>query len=352
MIGTDESLRHEVANSMFDVSENCDSKTSSGVISNSGWGIFPRVYSNAVQLLGECNRPYILSASAVEFHLGACFDLLSSSPKPVQVDPDTCDLVGATLRDMRDISDLLRFLTLVRTNRTTRSTRMNAQSSRSHAALILYLRQMDSNSYCQTAFTLVDLAGAERPTKTKEKRFTGTDMIIWQLSKGGEVPIGAQAFIVNWELTMIATEIEKATESYKKQNRCYKQPRQLSTDAIQFLSSGFNGTALTAMCLCLSSANVNGWETWFSLQWGESVSKLAIPVRSQKPVNIHKALVLAEREATMAKRELEGAAKNRFYAKRAFRVDVAYKKISDLKHMLDSVTNADESTNSDELSSF
>ena len=136
----------------------------------------------------------------------------------MKIDPDSCEPIGATTMEMKSMDDLLRYLNLVQSNRTTRGTRVNASSSRSHAALILTLRQIDpdAKTYVQTSFTLVDLGGAERPTKTKEKRFTGTDMVLWDLSKGKDVPTGAQAFIINWELSMIATEITRATEAHRK----------------------------------------------------------------------------------------------------------------------------------------
>ena len=212
---------------------------------------------------------------------------------------------------------------------------MNDCSSRSHAALILTLRQIDvdDKTYSQTSFTLVDLGGAERPNKTKEKRFSSTDMVLWDLSKGKEVPIGAQAYIINWELSMIATEIARATEAHRKK-RPYASPRQLSTDATRFLSSSFNGSAVTCLCLCLSLANINGWETWFSLTWGENVSKLAINVRRQKPRSITKATMEAEKEVRIARQDLQGASKkNKFYARRKFRFVAASKKLSDLNAM-------------------
>jgi hypothetical protein len=56
--------------------------------------------------------------------------------------------------------------------RTTVATKMNTKtvsgdgSSRSHAFFILRLSQLIDGEFQQTKFTLVDLAGAERPGKT------------------------------------------------------------------------------------------------------------------------------------------------------------------------------------------
>ena len=87
------------------------------------------------------------------------------------------------------MADLLPFLEQVQMNRTTRSTAMNRAdgehggSSRSHAALILTLTQLDEceENVATTTFTLMDLAGAERPSKTKEKRFSGSEMLLYRL---------------------------------------------------------------------------------------------------------------------------------------------------------------------------
>jgi len=266
--------------------------------------------------------------------------LLTPRANVVQIDPDSSEPMGATTMEMTSMADLLRYLNLVRRNRTTRGTRMNASSSRSHAALILTLRQVDADvkTFSQTTFTLVDLGGAERPTKTKEKRFTSADMMLWDLSRGKEVPTGAQAYIINWELSMIATEIARATEAHKKK-RPYAPPRQLATDATRFLSSSFNGSALMCLCLCLSPANVNGWETWFSLNWGESVSRLSVDVKRQLPTSISKAISEASKEVKEAATDLAGASKsNRFYAKRRFRLDTANKKLRDLQALVEEVS--------------
>lgn len=190
MLGTDDSLRwrdDDISNTYSTCQEDTATKAKK---TKKGWGIFPRAFSQAINILKERDQPHMLSASAVEFYLGGCSDLLTQEPNAVQIDPDTNEPINATTMEMTSMADLLRYLNLVQKNRTTRGTCMNDSSSRSHAALILTLRQIDvdDKTCSQTTFTLVDLGGAERPTKTKEKRFTSTDMILWEMSKGKEVP--------------------------------------------------------------------------------------------------------------------------------------------------------------------
>jgi len=85
------------------------------------------------------------------------------------------------------MEDVIRFILTVRANRTTRETRMNTAvegqgggSSRSHCALILYLVQWDrkKDEVVRTHFSLLDLAGAERPSKTGEERKGGYEAFL------------------------------------------------------------------------------------------------------------------------------------------------------------------------------
>lgn len=215
------------------------------------------------------------------------------------------------------------------------ATNSHGGSSRSHAALILYLYQLDpdANKCCRTSFTMVDLAGAERPTKTGEQRFGGGDYLVWMMQQVKEVPTGAQAFVINWELSQIMTEVKKATEAHRR-NKKYTPPRQLATAIIKFLGACFDGNALTSMCLCLSPANVNGWETWFSLQYGTAVSKLKVPIRKQEWLDVNGAIERATREAKLAQEELVTAPPNKFYEKRRMRAKATRQVEEQLEHLL------------------
>ena len=90
---------------------------------------------------------------------------------------------------------MIPFIQQIIQNRTTRSTNFNQASSgpgeqhtgssRSHAMLILSLMQLDeaTDEYVKTTFTLADLAGAERPSKTEDRA-----------AKNGMVPSGRNAW--------------------------------------------------------------------------------------------------------------------------------------------------------------
>ena len=147
---------------------------------------------------------------------------------------------GETVVVLTAPADLMPFLAKVIANRTARSTNFNhasaehSGSSRSHAALTLTLATLDeaSRDYCQTTFTLVDLAGAERPDKVKADVKGGrTDLApeflpsllhardagkLSQQEVEQAIPIGFQTKMINFELFSLCSEVLKASECHRK----------------------------------------------------------------------------------------------------------------------------------------
>ena len=60
------------------------------------------------------------------------------------------------------------------------------------------------------------------------------------------------------------------------------------TGAMSLITHFFCGDALMTMIINLSQAPCNGWETWFSLNYGRNLSKLEINVKKVKPENFIK----------------------------------------------------------------
>ena len=138
---------------------------------------------------------------------------------------------------------------MVNSNRTMAKTGMNEVSSRSHAALILTLHQycrkdvsstQYANKYNKTTFTLMDLAGAERVSKTGGK-FVGGLAIFMEIAeanrKGKTPPIGATGALINFELTEMNTAVSKATMKWK-QGMKYKVPKGMTTGLLLTLRHG------------------------------------------------------------------------------------------------------------------
>ena len=127
------------------------------------WGVFPRVCAATMEKLAQKRSSGLrcrLTGSAIEFYLGECFDLLSSSREgnaPVIIDYASHWPSGETSVELEQPADVMAFLGQVIANRTSRSTNFNhassehSGSSRSHAALILTLTTLDEKSECHVA---------------------------------------------------------------------------------------------------------------------------------------------------------------------------------------------------------
>jgi hypothetical protein len=131
-------------------------------------------------------------------------------------------------------------------------------------------------------------------------------------SKYGEIPADMTGKMINGELSCIALEVMKAKEKYQAGQK-YKPPTQMVTPTIQFLGGIFDGSTKLNMVITLSLSGSNGWETWFSLQYGTDLSKLSVPLKPQKPKDLDKVLQDAEKAAAFAKKEFEDKPKNKFY---------------------------------------
>ena len=142
------------------------------------------------------------------------------------------------------------------------------------------------------------MAGAERPEKAGGERVSGTE-IFAKIMAGKPLGVGDQGMIINFELTGFAMEVITATEHYKK-GRKYQTIKSLASPVHLYLGYLINGVALMNMIICLSQAPQNGWETWFSLNYGTDLSKLAIAIPTIKSKSYKS--VLAE-----AKRSLQSA---------------------------------------------
>merc|ERR1712187_456426 len=218
--------------------------------------------------------------------------------------------LGLKQTRVSSVSDLAPFLDLVNTNRTMAKTKMNEGSSRSHCALILTMHQSDHrmNGYCNTTFTVVDMAGSERVSKTGAESVppsTISSMISSGKKMTAEQQMGAEGGLINYELTLMATEVQTATDCHQKKRRYVKPNKALSTDTIRFFGRSLDGYCLLAMMVCISQAPQNGWETWFSCTYGERLAKLQAPLKKMKLKELDKEVKAAAKEAAKAKKVFE-----------------------------------------------
>lgn len=158
-------------------------------------------------------------------------------------------------------------------------------SSRSHCALILTLIKTDENGEMRKAtFTLMDLAGTERPSKTTEQNREQNTAVIAALFGSGrdsdicmDLSVEDQGKMINFELFELGKEVNLATNKHRRRLP-YKAPTQNTTDFIKYCGNLLNGSCMCKMMICLSQAPQCGWETWWSLQYGTDLSKLKVPV--------------------------------------------------------------------------
>ena len=116
---------------------------------------------------------------------------------------------------------------------------------------------------------------------------------------GKPLGIGDQGMLINFELTGFSQEVITATEHYRKGKK-YQTVKQLASPLILYLGYLINGVALMNMIICLSQAPQNGWETWFSLNYGTSLSKLAISIPTIKSKKFKSVLAEAQKDLKTA----------------------------------------------------
>lgn len=319
-----------------------------------GWGMFPRVCEATLARMRSASTgtsSFLLTVSAVEFYMMQCLDLLDDK-KVVAID-ESSHIVGEVRAPIDEVADVIPAIERVMAARTTRSTRMNVAagdhegSSRSHCALILTLAAVRGGDVCETRFTLLDLAGAERPSKVSEVK-PSAEMQIWEAERSGRSPpedsLESQTTLVNYELCashlqplrpggtrdlcprlhrrhLMSRQVLMATENHRA-GRAYNPPTQMVTPAIRFISTCLTGSCLTIMIVTLSQAPQNGWETWFSLQYGTDLSKLQVPLKRQRARNYRAELKEARERAAEAKKAIadgppaEGAPSAKYYPRR------------------------------------
>ena len=196
-------------------------------------------------------------------------------------------------------------------NRKVVATNMNEGSSRSHCAIMLTLPTLEASSqrFRQTQFTIVDLAGAERPEKALGERISKEkamqEMIRYMKTPSADMSPGLQGFLINFELSNLLTEVVTATNAHKAK-QTYKSSGFGNSASIGYFGGALAGESRLACIICLSQSKHNGWETWFSIaNYGKSLSELKTRVRPVEAKPMDKALAEAEKAAAEAAMALE-----------------------------------------------
>eukprot|EP01052_Picozoa_sp_SAG31_P036161 SAG31_NODE_4472_length_3204_cov_7.250242_3_plen_216_part_00 len=207
---------------MFGPSESLSSSTP-----HTDWGVLPRVVeATLAQSTADSSKVTFLAMSGIEFYSFAAWDL-NSEERHMCTIATTGEVFGHTFTPVKSTADIAPFIERVYGNRKVTSTKMNAGSSRSHVCIILTLYQVDieTKQFSETRFSIIDLAGSERPTKTgKERVDVGTACLRAKacLKNGKPLDAGSQGSMINYELTELTTSIKIATDIWKAGKRKFK----------------------------------------------------------------------------------------------------------------------------------
>jgi hypothetical protein len=287
---------------------------------NSGWGLLPRAVHATLRKMEERvahGVHSLLLLSAVEFYCFQGYDLADEAGKQMCTMKGH-QVIGNSYQQCDSPAVLAEFLGRVYGNRNVVATKMNDGSSRSHCAITLTLMTLNNNdeTFKQTSFSIVDLAGAERPEKASH---TGTrmtkDVAVMELyqyfnrmKKGieGTLSLELQGYLINLELMGLLDSVVTATDN-AKHGRAHRGMGWCPGSSIAFLGGGLAGEARLEALICLSQSPQNGWETWFSIaRYGARLAKLKTRVKKVPTIKISKAL----KEAQAAACEAEQACAN------------------------------------------
>jgi hypothetical protein len=286
---------------------------------NDGWGLFPRVVYATFEQIAAWKAEgthAILTVAAVEFYCNGAFDLdVHKNPKAKKLPPKnpvtvTTDarVLGASETILTSAADLAEYLPRVFGNRYTAATKMNDASSRSHCALILSLYKLDANDmHMKTTFSMIDLAGSERNSKTGAERVDGNAaygeaMGMFKAGTPEKLSVGAQGFMINYELSFVQTEILKAGECHRK-GMAYQAQKAMSTAGSIYMTACCDGRARLGMIVTLSPSPQHGFESWFTLKYAESLYKLKTPLVHQQAEKMNKVVKAAGAAAIAAQKD-------------------------------------------------
>ena len=201
----------------------------------------------------ERELKYDIKMAYVQIYLDGITDLLN--PKndiDIREDPkDGVYVAGVTWSPVTTTKEALTVLDKGNGNRATAATKMNADSSRSHAALMLSITCTGGPRTLMGKLFLVDLAGSERIKKS-----------------GVEGAALDEAKAINLSLTTLGRCIE-ILSSGKKEKPPFRESK-----LTRLLSNAIGGAAKTTLIVCVAPTVSDVFETTNSLEFGLQAMKV------------------------------------------------------------------------------
>mmetsp|Transcript_14462 Transcript_14462/g.14520 ORF Transcript_14462/g.14520 Transcript_14462/m.14520 type:complete len:589 (+) Transcript_14462:2-1768(+) len=207
--------------------------------------IFHQIYST---VSGEA--VYKVYTSYIQIYNEKIFDLLNPAKEKLKVYQDTDKglwITDATKVPSKNVKEVNQILELGTKYRVTAATNSNAESSRSHALLILTITKhlVNTGTYRASQVYMVDLCGSERISKTG---------VVEERLK--------EAQNINKSLLSLGNVINALAE--KRKHIPYRDSKMT-----RLLQNSFGGNSLTSLLLCCSSNSTNALETISTLRFGD-----------------------------------------------------------------------------------
>ena len=213
---------------------------------------FNHIFTKAAE---ERELKYEIQLSYQQIYLDGISDLLMpSAPVELREDPKEGVYVsGARWESVSTTAEALNALKRGNDNRATAATKMNADSSRSHAVLILKIKCTGGVRTLNGMLYLVDLAGSERVKKS-----------------GVEGAAFDEAKAINQSLTTLGRCIE-VLASNKKEKPPFRE-----TKLTRLLSNAIGGAAKTTLVVCVAPTMTDQFETVNSLDFGQQAMNVVV----------------------------------------------------------------------------
>ena len=203
----------------------------------------------------ERELKYEVALSYQQIYLDGISDLLQpSAPVELREDPrEGVYVSGAKWATVTTTEEAMAELHRGNSNRATACTKMNADSSRSHAVLILRIKCTGGVRTLNGMLYLVDLAGSERVKKS-----------------GVEGAAFDEAKAINQSLTTLGRCIE-VLASNKKEKPPFRESK-----LTRLLSNAIGGGAKTTLVVCVAPTMTDQFETVNSLDFGQQAMNVVV----------------------------------------------------------------------------
>lgn len=249
-------------------------------------GIIPRVIRAIFDYTLNAGDKWrcTVRVSFVEVYNEQVRDLLTSAGTPINV-RDDCNgnvvITGMEEKEVASVGEIERVVREGTLSRATGSTKMNAQSSRSHAILVVSLEQEPVEGAVAedgqelehrfSKFYLVDLAGSERAKKTMSEgqRFTEGVNINKGLLALGNVIKALSSSAQKEEKTEDQSGVEAAKAGKAQRGAGESLVAHVpyrDSKLTRILQDSLGGNSRTSMIACVSPADVNADESLNTLR--------------------------------------------------------------------------------------